>query len=261
MRGAALLRRVPSRPLSSAPCAATICAMTAEHDVLGHRLRLITPEQPLYTANAEELDALVCGEPWWAFCWPGSFALADCIQRRPELVRGKNVLDVASGCGIAALAALEAGARRVTVNEIDPWALDAVTINARRSDHPSVVSAEADGRLLLCQKNLVGCAGGALEGVDVLLGGDICYEQPLASQMREWLRLLLGRSQPPLTLIGDPGRPAFVETFASTEGEQAFEGRGLVMEAMHRVALEEKLVADTSHGLHTGCVWRAKLRE
>ena len=62
MRGAALLRRVPSRPLSSAPCAATICAMTAEHDVLGHRIRLITPEQPLYTANAEELDALVCGE-------------------------------------------------------------------------------------------------------------------------------------------------------------------------------------------------------
>ena len=144
------------------------------------------------------------------------------------------------------------------MNEIDPWALDAVTINARRSDHLSIVSAEADGRLLLCQKNLVGCAGEELGDVDVLLGGDICYEQPLASQMREWLRLLLGRSQPPLTLIGDPGRPAFVESFV---GQQAFEARGLVMEAMHRVALEEKLVADTSHGLHTGCVWRAKIQK
>ena len=86
-----------------------------EHDVLGHRLRLITPEQPLYTANAEELDALVCGEPWWAFCWPGSFALADCIQRRPELVRGKNVLDVASGCGNFTLPLAEATGTGIAV--------------------------------------------------------------------------------------------------------------------------------------------------
>jgi len=38
----------------------------------------------------------------------------------PEVVRGRRVLDVGSGCGVAALAAAYAGASVVCANDIDP---------------------------------------------------------------------------------------------------------------------------------------------
>ena len=83
--------------------------MTALHKVLGMDLHLITPDCSLYTASAEDLESLPCGEPYWGFCWPGSYALADYILNNPEMVRGKRVLDIGSGCGIAALVSLQAG--------------------------------------------------------------------------------------------------------------------------------------------------------
>ena len=44
-------------------------------------LRLITPGCALYDAGASELAAAPCGpEPWWGFCWPGSYAIAECVR-------------------------------------------------------------------------------------------------------------------------------------------------------------------------------------
>lgn len=38
----------------------------------------------------------------------------------PEVVRGKSVLDLGSGCGATAIAAKMSGASRVLANDIDP---------------------------------------------------------------------------------------------------------------------------------------------
>ena len=51
--------------------------------------------------------------PYWAVPWVGGQGLARYILDNPDVVRGRSVLDVGSGCGVAALAAATAGASRV----------------------------------------------------------------------------------------------------------------------------------------------------
>src|ERR1041384_480345 len=55
--------------------------------------------------------------PFWAFAWAGGQALARYVLDNPALVKDKHVLDLAAGCGVVALAAMQAGARRVVANE------------------------------------------------------------------------------------------------------------------------------------------------
>src|SRR4051812_26056757 len=68
--------------------------------------------------------------PFWAFVWAGGQALARHLLDHPEVVRGKRVLDVATGSGIAAVAAAKAGAARVTAIDLDPAAIRAAQRNA-----------------------------------------------------------------------------------------------------------------------------------
>ena len=50
--------------------------------------------------------------PFWAFAWAGGQALARYVLDAPDLVRGREVLDLATGSGLVAIAAARAGARR-----------------------------------------------------------------------------------------------------------------------------------------------------
>jgi predicted nicotinamide N-methyase len=68
--------------------------------------------------------------PYWAFCWGSGQALARYVLDRPELVRGRVVADFGAGCGVAAIAALKAGARSAIAVDIDPNALEACRRNA-----------------------------------------------------------------------------------------------------------------------------------
>lgn len=45
------------------------------------------------------------------------------ILDHPEIVKGKRVLDLGSGCGATAIAAARCGASSVTANDIDPCKL------------------------------------------------------------------------------------------------------------------------------------------
>src|SRR4051812_3401339 len=57
--------------------------------------------------------------PYWAFAWGGGLALAHYIADHPETVRGRRVLDIASGSGLDAIGAALAGAAEVTAVDID----------------------------------------------------------------------------------------------------------------------------------------------
>ena len=61
----------------------------------------------------------------------GGQGVARYVLDNPECVAGKRVLDVGSGCGVAALAAAAAGAAEVTANDVDPLASVAFRANAR----------------------------------------------------------------------------------------------------------------------------------
>src|SRR5580704_14459570 len=68
--------------------------------------------------------------PFWAFAWAGGRALARYLLDHPETVRGRHVIDVASGSGLVAIAAAMAGAAAVTAYDIDPLAAEAIGANA-----------------------------------------------------------------------------------------------------------------------------------
>jgi predicted nicotinamide N-methyase len=153
-------------------------------------LHLATEIVPIWQATEEELADMGLPPPYWAFAWAGGQALARHILDTPEIVAGKTVLDFASGSGLVAIAAMKAGAAHAIAADIDPYAEAAAILNAELNG----VAVEA------VSEDLIGTAG----PWDVVLAGDICYEQPLAERVTDWLR---GLSEAGLTvLMGDPGR-------------------------------------------------------
>ena len=155
------------------------------------RLHLATEVTPIWLATEESLARGAVPPPFWAFAWAGGQALARYLLDRPETVAGRGVLDFASGSGLVAIAAAKAGAVRVTAAEIDPFAAAAIAVNAALNGVAIAVDTS----------NLLDAAPGSWP---VVTAGDICYEQPTAAIVTEWLRRCAGRGS--LVLLGDPGR-------------------------------------------------------
>src|SRR2546425_7729629 len=85
---------------------------------------------PIWQKTEQELDAMGLPPPFWAFAWAGGQALARYVLDHPDLVRGRSVLDLATGSGLVAIAAARAGAATVTATDIDGLALAAFDLNA-----------------------------------------------------------------------------------------------------------------------------------
>lgn len=154
------------------------------------RLHLATEIVPIWKSTEEELAAQGVPPPFWAFAWAGGQALARYVLDNADLVRGKRVLDFATGSGIVAIAVMKAGAASVLAVEIDDFAIAATELNAEAN----CVVVEAAHRDVV----------GVDEGWDVVLAGDVCYERAMSERVFAWLTALATRGA--LVLIGDPGR-------------------------------------------------------
>jgi predicted nicotinamide N-methyase len=153
---------------------------------------------PLWQATEQTLASHGLPPPFWAFAWPGSQALARLILDRPELVRGRGVLDFGAGNGLAAIAAARVGAAPVVANDLDRVAALAQHLNARAN------------RVAL--RSLIGdVVGRDLPGTGVVLAGDVCYEGPASRRIVAWLRERAAAGA--LVLLADPGR-----TYRPTDG-------------------------------------------
>ena len=154
-------------------------------------LHLATEITPIWQATEDSLAQGAVPPPYWAFAWAGGQALARFLLDHPDLVSGREVLDIGSGSGIVAIAAAKCGASRVVAADIDRFAAAAITLNATLND----VSVMIETRDLLDR---------AAAGWGVALAGDICYEEPMSSRALALLRRIAGRGR--LALLGDPGR-------------------------------------------------------
>jgi predicted nicotinamide N-methyase len=179
------------------------------------RLRLVaTPFVPevrlhlaedaiLWWARMEAAAGHSLPPPYWASVWAGGQALARHLLDHPELAAGRRVLDLATGSGLVAIAAALAGADRVAANDVDPYALAAVTVNARAN---RVTVAASGGDLL----------DGPIDA-DLLLAGDVLYDAGLAGRVLPFLQRAAERGVE--VLVGDPDRghlpPDRLEVLAS----------------------------------------------
>lgn len=155
------------------------------------RLHLAYEAVPIWQKTEEELGEIGLPPPFWAFAWAGGQALARYVLDHPGIVAGRNVLDLATGSGLVAIAAKLAGAANVLAADIDLFACAATKLNAKAND---VVLEITDDDLLRNGPDIF----------DVVLVGDFFYEKDLATRVHAWLGK--AKEQGALVLIGDPGR-------------------------------------------------------
>ncbi|MFG2040210.1 class I SAM-dependent methyltransferase [Dactylosporangium sp. NPDC048998] len=174
--------------------------MTAQFVLANTRLSPVplTPEVHLHLADeaielwerTESDQGAQLPPPFWAFAWAGGQALARYVLDHPALLAGRDVLDLAAGSGLVAIAAMKAGAARVTAVEIDPLAIAAIDINTRAND-VAVTALLGD---VLEQEPDAG----------VVLAGDVFYSREMTRRMLAYLRRAAGKGA--TVLVGDPGR-------------------------------------------------------
>src|SRR5512139_3731106 len=98
--------------------------------ILDMPLHTASELSPLWAATQTWLDVRELEPPYWAFPWAGGQALARFVLDHPGWVRGRRVLDFATGSGLCAIAAARAGALAVVATDIDPVAATAARLNA-----------------------------------------------------------------------------------------------------------------------------------
>ena len=159
-------------------------------------IRLYQASEPIGVWQRTELAAGRTGldPPFWAFAWAGGQALARYLLDHPETVKGRRVIDIASGSGLVAIAAARAGAAAVTAYDIDPLAAAAITVNA---------DANGEAVLAVCADVLEEDAPAAGDA-DVILAADAFYERDLADRVMRFLELGYARGAD--VLAGDFGR-------------------------------------------------------
>ena len=176
--------------------------LTPVRDLSGIRLHQADDVTTVWRATGMELGQADPPLPFWAFAWSGGLAVARYLVDHPGEVVGRRVLDVATGSGLCAIVALRCGAVSVRGVDIDPLSEAAVAINAR-----------ANGvRIAFSRRDLL---DGEPPEADVILAGDVCYEETMAGRMLAWMERAARNGT--RVLLGDPGRaylPAGLEALA-----------------------------------------------
>jgi predicted nicotinamide N-methyase len=145
-----------------------------------------------------ETDEDLANFPYGLMLWASALGLAEWLSRTPSLVRGKQVLEIGAGAGLAGLAASALGAEVIQTD----FQVDALTLcrhNAARNAVEGIRIARADWRDF----------PGNLRDFDVVIGSDVLYERA----SHGILDVLFARIVVPggWVLLSDPLRPQALE--------------------------------------------------
>ncbi len=140
--------------------------------------------------------------------------LAKYLATQTGLVSGRTVLDFGCGGGLAGIAALKAGARKLIANDTDPVAVWMAGRNAARNGF----GTQSDLALDLETKNLLQLP--PPPEVDIILVGDMFYDRTVSLALVEWLGK--ARKQGAAILIADGSRPFAPKSGVSTLLEETY---------------------------------------
>jgi predicted nicotinamide N-methyase len=152
--------------------------------------------------SSDETAAAWDEAPYWLFCWASGLAMARMLERCPELVAGKTVLDVGSGSGVVAIAAALAGAARVIACDIDAMSCAAIELNALLNKVDLDINQNAEA---------------LHDKVDVIVAADILYDPENFSMLDRF------RKQANDVFVADSRVKKFPEKMFSDFGYQATE--------------------------------------
>jgi len=155
------------------------------------RLHLAHEAVPIWQKTEDELGEIGLPPPFWAFAWAGGQALARHVLDHSGIVRGRRIVDLASGSGLVGIAAMKAGADHVLAADIDGFAVASIAMNADLNG--VTLDVTADDLLAADPPNC-----------DVVLVGDLFYQKSLAARVYAWLRI--AEAHGATVLVGDPGR-------------------------------------------------------
>jgi predicted nicotinamide N-methyase len=189
------------------------------------RLHLAAEFTPLWQMTEDRLRQSNLPPPFWAIAWPGGQGAARYILDNPDIVKGKRVVDFAAGSGLIAIAAMTAGARSALAVDIDALAREAIKLNAEINN----VSVKTSEGLDLTK---------APEDIDVIVAGDVCYQQAMSTTIIRWLRHCVEAGA--FVLLADPGR-AYVPQ------------EGLIKQASYDVPTSRDI---EDQEVRTATVWR-----
>ncbi|MBT6312039.1 MAG: methyltransferase [Alphaproteobacteria bacterium] len=158
------------------------------------KLWLAKEATELWEATEEFLAEKGLPPPFWAFAWAGGQALARFALDRPQIVKGKRVLDFGAGCGMVAIAALIAGAKDALAADLDEFAAASAILNG--TENGVTPRAFAGDATTLAPADF-----------DVILAADVCYDRRQADPATAWLRQAANAGTE--VYIGDPGRRYF----------------------------------------------------
>ncbi len=159
------------------------------------RLHLAEELLPIWRRTEEELGEMNVPPPFWAFAWAGGQALARYLIDNPGLAAGRSVLDLGTGSGLTAIAAMLAGASDVLAADVDAVALEATRLNAEAND----VAVSVSGRDLLSD------TPDARFGL--VLVADLFYERELSQRVLDYIARAAASGA--VVLVGDPQRSYF----------------------------------------------------
>jgi predicted nicotinamide N-methyase len=136
--------------------------------------------------------------PYWSEIWPSGVALADAIYLEAELLDGQRVLELGSGLGITAAAALEAGAYLVAAD----YSHDSLLLcryNALRNAGREPKTIQVNWR-----RNEQTLLDLARETYPVVLAADVLYEERDMEPLLELITELVAPGG--LLWLAEPGR-------------------------------------------------------
>jgi predicted nicotinamide N-methyase len=157
-------------------------------------LHLAEESLPIWQKTEEQLAEHNIAPPFWAFAWAGGQALARYLLDNRQCIAGKRVVDLGTGSGLTAIAAMVAGAQSVLASDIDLLSVVATRLNAETMG----VAVDTTSDNLLIEPP------GAC---DVLLIGDLFYERSVADAVLQYADRALAEGA--LVLCGDPKRNYF----------------------------------------------------